>query len=124
MSPCLCVYSFPLCRRAVSLHSFTRTDVCVSLYLLSPPIICSSVQDPGGPASFLHASVELRDNVSRYLRDYKAEMLRYGISEGLQVTSFNRVATDGLQGDGESENRDGEVGRPSHKLQVYGPMVS
>ena len=35
--------------------------------------------------------------VSRYLRDYKAEMLRCGISEGLQVTSFNRVATDGLQ---------------------------
>ena len=36
-------------------------------------------------------------DVSRYLRDYKAEMLRCGISEGLQVTSFNRVATDGLQ---------------------------
>ena len=37
-------------------------------------------------------------DVSRYLRDYKAEMLRCRISEGLQVTSFNRVATDGLQG--------------------------
>ena len=36
-------------------------------------------------------------DVSRYLRDYKAEMLRCGISEGLQVISFNRVATDGLQ---------------------------
>ena len=36
-------------------------------------------------------------DVSRYLRDYKAEMIRCGISEGLQVTSFNRVATDGLQ---------------------------
>ena len=36
-------------------------------------------------------------DVSRYLRDYKAEMLRCEISEGLQVTSFNRVATDGLQ---------------------------
>ena len=33
VSPCLCVYSFPLCRRAVSLHSFTRTDVRVSLSL-------------------------------------------------------------------------------------------
>ena len=37
-------------------------------------------------------------DVSRYLRDYKAEMLRCGISEGLQVTSFNRVATDDLPG--------------------------
>ena len=37
-------------------------------------------------------------DMSRYLRDYKAEMLRCGISEGLQVTSFNRVATDWLQG--------------------------
>ena len=37
-------------------------------------------------------------DVSRYLRDYKAEMIRCGISEGLQVTSFNRVATDGLPG--------------------------
>ena len=35
--------------------------------------------------------------VSRYLRDYKAEMLRYGISERLQVIYFNRVATDELQ---------------------------
>ena len=35
-------------------------------------------------------------DVSRYLRDYKAEMLRYGISERLQVISFNRVATDEL----------------------------
>ena len=39
-----------------------------------------------------------RKDVSRYLRDYKAEMLRCGISEGLQVTSFNRSVTDGLQG--------------------------
>ena len=39
-----------------------------------------------------------RKDVSRYLRDYKAEMLWCGISEGFQVTSFNRVATDGLQG--------------------------
>ena len=31
-----------------------------------------------------------------YLRDYKAEMLQYGISERLQVISFNRVATDEL----------------------------
>ena len=31
-------------------------------------------------------------DVSRYLRDYKVEMLRCGISEGLQVTSFNRVS--------------------------------
>ena len=31
-------------------------------------------------------------DVSRYLRDYKAKMLRCGILEGLQVTSFNRVA--------------------------------
>ena len=37
------------------------------------------------------------DNVSHYLRDYKAEMLRYGISDRLQVSSFNRVATDELQ---------------------------
>ena len=37
------------------------------------------------------------DNVSRYLRNYKEEMLRYGISERLQVISFNRVATDRLQ---------------------------
>ena len=36
-------------------------------------------------------------DVSWYLRDYEAEMLRCGISEGLQVTSFNRGATDGLQ---------------------------
>jgi hypothetical protein len=36
-------------------------------------------------------------DVSRYLRDYKAEMLWCRISDGLQVTSFNRVATDGLQ---------------------------
>ena len=37
------------------------------------------------------------NDVSRYLRDYKAEMIRCGIPEGLQVTSFNRVATDELQ---------------------------
>ena len=36
-------------------------------------------------------------DVSRYLRDYKAEMLQCGISEELQVTSFNQVATNGLQ---------------------------
>jgi hypothetical protein len=33
-----------------------------------------------------------RKDVFRYLRDYKAEMLRCGISKGLQVLSFNRVA--------------------------------
>ena len=36
-------------------------------------------------------------DVSRYLRDYKAVMLRYGISERLQEISFNRVVTDELQ---------------------------
>ena len=36
-------------------------------------------------------------DVSGYLWDYKAEMLRYGSWERLQVTSFNRVATDELQ---------------------------
>ena len=36
-------------------------------------------------------------DVSHILREYKAEMLRYGISERLQVISFNRVATDELQ---------------------------
>jgi hypothetical protein len=36
-------------------------------------------------------------DVSRYLRDYKAQMLRCGISEGYQVIAFNRVATDRLQ---------------------------
>ena len=36
-------------------------------------------------------------DVSCYFRDYKADMLRCGISEGLQVTSFNWVATDGPQ---------------------------
>ena len=36
-------------------------------------------------------------DISRYLRYYKVEMLRYGISERLQVISFNRVATDELQ---------------------------
>ena len=36
-------------------------------------------------------------DLSCYLRDYKVEMLRYGISEKLQVISFNRVATDELQ---------------------------
>ena len=35
--------------------------------------------------------------VSRYLCDYKAEMMRYGILEGLQVISFSRVATNELQ---------------------------
>ena len=37
-------------------------------------------------------------DVSRYLRDYKAEMMWCRISKELQVTSFNRVATDGPQG--------------------------
>ena len=36
-------------------------------------------------------------DVSRYLNDYKSEMLRCDISEGLQVLSLNRVATDGFQ---------------------------
>ena len=36
-------------------------------------------------------------DMSRHLRDYKAEMLQYGISERLQVISFNRVTTDELQ---------------------------
>jgi hypothetical protein len=36
-------------------------------------------------------------DVSRYLRDYKAQMLRCGISEGYQVIAFNRVAADCLQ---------------------------
>ena len=35
-------------------------------------------------------------DVSLYLRDYKGEMLWCEISEGLQVASFNRVATDRL----------------------------
>ena len=35
-------------------------------------------------------------DMSRYYWDYKVEMLRCGISEGLQVLSFNRVVTDGL----------------------------
>ena len=39
-----------------------------------------------------------RKDVLRYLRDYKAEILRCGISKGLKLTSFNQVATDGLQG--------------------------
>ena len=39
-----------------------------------------------------------RKDVSHYLRDYKAEMLRCGISKGLQVLLFNRLSTDGLQG--------------------------
>ena len=37
------------------------------------------------------------NDVSRYLRDYKAEMMRCRISEGLQVISFSRVASDELQ---------------------------
>ena len=37
------------------------------------------------------------NDVSSYLRDYKAEMMRCRIPEGLQVISFNRVATDELQ---------------------------
>ena len=36
-------------------------------------------------------------DMSHYLRDYKAEMLRCEISKGLHVTFFNRVTTDGLQ---------------------------
>ena len=39
-----------------------------------------------------------RKEVSRYLRDYTAEMMWLGISEELQVTSFNLATTDGLQG--------------------------
>ena len=35
--------------------------------------------------------------VSRYLREYKAEMMQYRIPEGLQVISFSRVASDELQ---------------------------
>ena len=37
-------------------------------------------------------------DVSRYLHDYKSEILGCGISEGPQVLLFNRIATDGLQG--------------------------
>ena len=37
-------------------------------------------------------------DMSCYPHDYKAEMLQCRILEGLQVTSFNRVATDGLEG--------------------------
>ena len=37
------------------------------------------------------------NDVSSYLRDYKAEMMRCRIPEGLQVIYFNRVATDELQ---------------------------
>ena len=36
-------------------------------------------------------------DVSGYLREYKAKMLRYGISGRLQVTFFNWVASDELQ---------------------------
>ena len=36
-------------------------------------------------------------DVSHYLHDYKAEMMRCGILEGLQVISFSRVATNELQ---------------------------
>jgi diaminopimelate decarboxylase len=35
-------------------------------------------------------------DVSHYLRDYKARMLRCGISEGYQVIYFNRVVTNCL----------------------------
>ena len=36
-------------------------------------------------------------DVSRYMRDYKAEMVRCGVSEALRVSAFSRIATDGLQ---------------------------
>jgi hypothetical protein len=36
-------------------------------------------------------------DVPCYFRDYKAQMLRCGISEGYQVIAFNRVAADHLQ---------------------------
>jgi hypothetical protein len=36
-------------------------------------------------------------DMSRYLRHYKAQMLRCRISEGYQVIAFNQVATDHLQ---------------------------
>ena len=35
-------------------------------------------------------------DVSCYLQNYKAEMLQCGISEGLQVISFNPMATNWL----------------------------
>jgi hypothetical protein len=38
-----------------------------------------------------------RKDVSRYLRDYRPQMLRCKIWEGYQVIAFNRVATDRLQ---------------------------
>ena len=37
------------------------------------------------------------NDVSSYLRDYKAEMMRCRIPKGLQVISFSRVASDKLQ---------------------------
>ena len=36
-------------------------------------------------------------DVTRYIRGYKAEMLRCGISEELQVLSFNCIAIEGLR---------------------------
>ena len=48
-------------------------------------------------------------DLSHYLWNYKEQMLQCGISEGLQVTSFNQVATDGLEGS-------------SHEIQQQNPM--
>ena len=50
------VISFVL-KGCVPALRYPYVRLCLSLYLLSPSIICFSVQDPGGPASFLHASV-------------------------------------------------------------------
>ena len=36
-------------------------------------------------------------DVSRYMHDYKAEMVHCGVSEALRVSSFSRIATDVLQ---------------------------
>ena len=54
-------------------------------------------------------------DVSRYLWDYKAEMLRCGISERLQVRSFNRVGTDGLQESIHETRQQTRCGGPSKK---------
>ena len=50
-----------------------------------------------------------RNDVSRYLCDYKVEMIRCGIPEGLQVISFSRVATD-------------ELHESIYKIQQQNPM--
>ena len=36
-------------------------------------------------------------DVSHYMRDYKAEMVRCGVSEALRISTFSRIATDDLQ---------------------------